>query len=65
MAGQWKVESSSTSELMLQFHRGLIGGLGKAEALRQARLSLLHTDKYEVLISSGLLFLLYVFSAII
>ena len=46
VAGQWKVESSSTSELMLQFHRGLIGGLGKAEALRQARLSLLHTEKY-------------------
>ena len=46
VAGQWKVESSSTSVLMLEFHRGLIQGLGKAEALRQAALSLLRTDKY-------------------
>jgi CHAT domain-containing protein len=46
MAGQWKVESSSTSELMLQFHRGLIDGLGKAEALRRAKLSLLRTVRY-------------------
>jgi CHAT domain-containing protein/Tfp pilus assembly protein PilF len=46
VASQWKVESSSTTDLMLEFHRGLIGGLGKAEALRQARLKLLHGEKY-------------------
>jgi CHAT domain-containing protein len=46
VAGQWKVESSSTSALMLEFHRGLIQGLGKAEALRHAALTLLHTEKY-------------------
>ena len=46
VAGQWKVESSSTSALMLEFHRGLIQGLGKAEALRQAALTLLRTEKY-------------------
>jgi CHAT domain-containing protein len=46
LAGQWKVESSSTSDLMLEFYRGLNNGLGKAEALQRAQLSLLHTEKY-------------------
>jgi CHAT domain-containing protein len=42
VVSQWKVESASTRDLMLQFHRGLQSGkTSKAEALRQASLSLL------------------------
>lgn len=42
VVSQWKVESASTRDLMLQFHRGLQSGkANKAEALRQAALSLL------------------------
>ncbi len=42
VVSQWKVESASTRDLMLQFHRGLqTGKASKAEALRQSALSLL------------------------
>lgn len=46
VVSQWKVESSSTRDLMIGFHRNLKGagaksGLPKAEALRQSVLSLL------------------------
>ena len=42
VVSQWKVESASTRDLMLQFHRGLQSGkTSKAEALQQAALSLL------------------------
>jgi CHAT domain-containing protein len=42
VVSQWKVESASTRDLMLQFHRRLQSGkTSKAEALRQASLSLL------------------------
>lgn len=60
IASQWKVESSSATELMLTFYRNLqpksigpnvVGGnisssRSKAEALRQASIALLRTDKY-------------------
>lgn len=48
VASQWKVESSSTTELMLEFHRQLLNGKesSKAEALRRASLKLLKTAKY-------------------
>jgi CHAT domain-containing protein/tetratricopeptide (TPR) repeat protein len=58
IATQWKVESASTTELMLSFYRKLLtdaarpatsgraGTTTKAEALRQASLSLLSNDKY-------------------
>jgi CHAT domain-containing protein len=64
VVSQWKVESASTTELMLEFHRNLSAGggrtegdslpdagrlsgrLSKAEALRRAQLSLLHSKKY-------------------
>jgi CHAT domain-containing protein len=48
VASQWKVESSSTTELMLEFHRQLLAGknITKAEALRRASLKLLKTPKY-------------------
>jgi len=51
---QWKVESNSTSDLMLEFHRRLwprpgtakSAALSKAEALRQASLTVLHNPRY-------------------
>ncbi len=48
IASQWKVESSSTTELMLEFHRQLLNGkTTKAEALRRAELKLLKNSKYQ------------------
>ena len=49
VASQWKVESSSTTELMLEFHRQLLSGknISKAEALRRASLKLMKTAKYK------------------
>ena len=46
VVSQWKVESTSTTELMLEFHRSLHGGAGKAEALRRASLKLLADRRY-------------------
>lgn len=47
VASQWRVESSSTTELMLEFHRQLLTRrVSKAEALRRAELSVLHNPKY-------------------
>jgi CHAT domain-containing protein/tetratricopeptide (TPR) repeat protein len=44
IVSQWSVESSSTTELMLAFHRNLKSGFSKSEALRQAAIKLM-TDK--------------------
>ena len=38
VVSQWKVDSASTAGLMIEFHRHLRSGRGKAEALRQAAL---------------------------
>jgi CHAT domain-containing protein/tetratricopeptide (TPR) repeat protein len=48
VVSQWSVESQSTTELMIEFHRNLLSGqkMSKAEALRQASLKLLRTEKY-------------------
>lgn len=53
VVSQWKVESASTTELMLDFHKNLRGGAGnsketlsKAQALRQAALKLLRGGEY-------------------
>ena len=47
VASQWKVESTSTTELMLEFHRQLLTGkTTKAEALRRASLTLMKSVKY-------------------
>jgi CHAT domain-containing protein/tetratricopeptide (TPR) repeat protein len=60
VVSQWKVESASTTDLMLAFYGNLRAGsnplnaqqrfalrsMSKAEALRQASLTLLHTEKY-------------------
>jgi CHAT domain-containing protein len=48
VASQWKVESSSTTELMLEFHRQLLSGkVSKAEALRRAQIKLMRNPKYK------------------
>src|SRR5262249_43818888 len=53
VVSQWKVDSTSTTELMLEFHRQLKsqmtapgGGLGAARALREAALKLQRTAAY-------------------
>jgi CHAT domain-containing protein/Tfp pilus assembly protein PilF len=43
---QWKVDSSGTTELMLEFHRHLKLKRSKGEALRQAALKLQGTKEY-------------------
>ncbi|HEY7213840.1 MAG TPA: CHAT domain-containing protein [Thermoanaerobaculia bacterium] len=46
LASQWEVSSASTGELMVDFHRGWLGGLGKAEALRRAALAVRGKERY-------------------
>lgn len=55
VVSQWKVESASTTELMLEFHRRLLArlshprganGMTKAEALRLAALRLLRSERH-------------------
>jgi CHAT domain-containing protein len=53
VVSQWAVESSSTTALMIEFHKtlkaateGRMPGAGKAEALRIAALKLLRTPRY-------------------
>lgn len=52
VASLWQVESSSDSDLMIEFHRQLVEGrrllpqVGKAASLRNAALSLIARNKY-------------------
>ena len=46
IATLWLVNSDSTVQLISKFYEGLKNGLPKAEALRQAQLSLLSSPKY-------------------
>ncbi|MGD0734850.1 MAG: CHAT domain-containing protein [Terracidiphilus sp.] len=46
VASAWRVEASSTAEMMISFHRGLLSGTSKAESLRKAELSLLHSQSH-------------------
>jgi CHAT domain-containing protein len=53
VVSQWKVDSTGTTQLMLEFHRGLKndlndakGQIGTARALRQAAMKLLHSTEY-------------------
>lgn len=46
VATLWRVDADSTALLMQEFYKGLNNGLPKAEALRQAQLSLLSNPKY-------------------
>ncbi|MBD2564091.1 MULTISPECIES: CHAT domain-containing protein [Nostoc] len=46
LASLWLVEANSTGLLMSEFYKGLINGMTKAEALRQAQLKLISNPKY-------------------
>jgi CHAT domain-containing protein len=46
VASQWKVDSLSTADLMVAFHRALRAGAGKADALRSAELAVMRTKDY-------------------
>ncbi|WP_242058166.1 MULTISPECIES: CHAT domain-containing protein [Nostoc] len=46
IASLWLVDEGSTAVLMQEFYKGLKNGLTKAEALRQAQLSLSSNSKY-------------------
>ncbi len=41
----WKVDDIATRDLMIEFYRGLSSGKGRAEALRDAQISLLHKQE--------------------
>ncbi|MBD2534785.1 CHAT domain-containing protein, partial [Nostoc flagelliforme FACHB-838] len=47
IATLWRVDANSTALLMQEFYKGLNNGLPKAEALRQAQLSLLSNPQYQ------------------
>lgn len=47
VVSQWKVESSSTTALMLEFHRGLRRGAGKSEAMRRAAVKVMADRRYQ------------------
>ncbi|HYM01070.1 MAG TPA: CHAT domain-containing protein, partial [Blastocatellia bacterium] len=47
VVSQWSVDAESTSQLMVEFHRNLLAGLGKAQALRQAELKVMKNKRYE------------------
>jgi CHAT domain-containing protein len=46
VASQWKVDSGSTTDLMIRFHRGLNSGMPKAESLRHAMLQVMQKPEY-------------------
>jgi CHAT domain-containing protein/tetratricopeptide (TPR) repeat protein len=46
VVSQWKIDSESSTGLMLDFHRNLKAGLAKSEALRRAELTLLKSKRY-------------------
>src|SRR5260221_9159543 len=46
VVSQWRVESASTTKLMLEFHRQLRSGLSTASALRVAELKLRQNEEY-------------------
>jgi CHAT domain-containing protein len=46
VVSQWKVDSASTSDLMLEFHRNLQTNSAKAESLRKAALKLTQNKQY-------------------
>ena len=53
IASQWQVPSESTTKLMLEFHKNLIGGesdkkVSKAEAWRQAALEMIKDPRYRM-----------------
>jgi CHAT domain-containing protein len=47
LATLWSVQDQSTAELMTNFYKALKPGVSKAQALRQAQLTLLKTPRYQ------------------
>jgi CHAT domain-containing protein len=45
LVSQWKVPANSTTELMVEFHKNLLAGMTKAQALRSAELKLLRSGE--------------------
>jgi CHAT domain-containing protein len=43
----WPVFGTSTKELMVTFHNNLLQGQSKMDALRNAQLDMLHTDRFK------------------
>jgi CHAT domain-containing protein/uncharacterized protein HemY len=46
IVSQWKVDSSSTTELMVAFHKNLHSGMSKSKALRNAAIKLMKSENY-------------------
>ena len=46
LASAWRVEASSTTQMMIAFHQKMLQDVNKAESLRRAELKLLHSEKY-------------------
>jgi MYXO-CTERM domain-containing protein len=42
----WKVDDEATRDLMIAYYKGLVGGGGRTEALREAQLALLATKTW-------------------
>jgi CHAT domain-containing protein len=47
IVSQWRVESTSTTDLMIEFHKNLKTGITKSEALRQASLKMLRSKQHK------------------
>ena len=47
VVSQWKVDSTSTTELMLEFHRNRLNENSTAESLRKAMLKMLSSSQYK------------------
>ena len=47
VVSQWKVDSASTTDLMLEFHRNRLAANSKAQSLRKAMLKLLSSSQYK------------------
>jgi len=47
VVSQWKVDSASTTELMLEFHRQRLSVNSKAQSLRKAMFKLLGNGQYQ------------------
>lgn len=43
----WKVDDKGTQDLMVNYYRRLLNNEGRSEALRQAQLEMLHSQKYQ------------------
>ena len=47
LASAWRVEASSTTQMMIGFHQQILHGVNKAEALRRSEINLIHSEKYK------------------